>query len=86
MNQALGYVREILAGHTDNDNEKIGKKVYDKISNKHYATERMFVKNLTAEEMYFLNQVLVEAIDYSNQEQDYERAKQLNEVYELLTI
>ncbi|CAH0344335.1 sporulation protein [Bacillus sp. CECT 9360] len=84
MNQSLAYVREILAGHTENDT--IGKKIYDKISNKQYDTERLFVKNLTAEEMYYLNQVLEEAIEYSNQEQDHERSKQLTEVFELLMI
>ncbi|MDQ0217644.1 sporulation protein [Peribacillus cavernae] len=84
MNQPLGYLLEILSAHTDN--EAIGKKLYDKISNKHYSTEGLFVRNLTAEEMDYLDKILTEAIDYSNQEQDYERVRQLNEVYELLTI
>jgi hypothetical protein len=84
MNQALGYVREILSANAEN--VPIGKKIYEKISKKHYSAEESFVKNLTAEEMAYLDRILAEAIDYSNQEQDYERASQLNEVYELLTI
>lgn len=84
MNQSLAYVREILAGHTEI--EPVGQKIFDKISNKDYPTERLFVKNLTADEMYYLNRILEQAIEYSNQEQDYERSKHLNEVYELLMI
>lgn len=84
INQPLGYLREILAGHTDNST--IGKEIYDKLTKSGHSTEEYFVRSLTGEEMYYLNSVLVEAIDYSNQEQDYERARQLNAVYEILTI
>lgn len=83
MNQPLAYVREILAGHTES---KIGKEIYEKLTNSGHDTEEYFVRSLTGEEMYYLNNVLVEAIDYSNQEQDHERSRHLNAVYELLTI
>jgi hypothetical protein len=84
MDQSLGYLREILSGHTDND--AIGKRIFDRISIQDYSTEGKFVDGLTQEENNYLNQILTEAIDYSNQEQDYERARQLNEVYELLFV
>lgn len=84
MDQSLGYLREILSGHTDND--AVGKRLFDRISTHDYPTEGKFVEGLTQEENNYLNQILTEAIDYSNQEQDYERSRQLNEVYELLFV
>ncbi|MFB5281134.1 sigma-G-dependent sporulation-specific acid-soluble spore protein CsgA [Peribacillus sp. Hz7] len=84
MDQSLGYLREILAGYTEND--AMGKRLFDKISNRNYVTEGEFVEDLTQVENNYLNRVLVDAIKYANQEQDAERAHQLNEVYELLFI
>ncbi|MEH6948100.1 sigma-G-dependent sporulation-specific acid-soluble spore protein CsgA [Bacillus sp. JJ634] len=84
MDQSLGYLREILAGYTEND--AMGKRLFDKVSNRNYVTEGQFVEDLTQVENNYLNRVLVDAIKYANQEQDTERAHQLNEVYELLFI
>lgn len=84
MDQSLGYLREILSAHTEND--AVGKRIFDRISTQDYPTEGKFVDGLTQEESHYLNQILTEAIDYSNQEQDYERAHQLNEIYELLFV
>ncbi|HWL23559.1 MAG TPA: sigma-G-dependent sporulation-specific acid-soluble spore protein CsgA [Ureibacillus sp.] len=84
MDQSLGYLREILAGYTEND--AMGKRLFDKVSNRNYVTEGKFVEDLTQVESNYLNRVLVDAIKYANQEQDAERAHQLNEVYELLFI
>ncbi|RFU62080.1 sporulation protein [Peribacillus glennii] len=83
MNQPLLYVREILAGHTES---KFGKEIYSKLTNSGHDTEEYFVRSLSGEEMYYLNSILAEAIDYANQEKDDERSRQLNAVYELLTI
>jgi hypothetical protein len=82
MDQSLGYLREILAGHTEND--AVGKRLYYRVSNVNYQDEGSFARELTAEESDYLNNILKEAIDYSNQEKDEERARHLNEVYELL--
>lgn len=84
MDQSLGYLREILATYTEKD--VVGKRLYNKISTHDYPTESKFVEDLNQEENQYLNQVLIDAIEYSNQEQDYERVHQLNEVYELLFI
>ncbi|MFY4776614.1 sigma-G-dependent sporulation-specific acid-soluble spore protein CsgA [Metabacillus sp. RGM 3146] len=84
MDQSLGYLREILSAHTEFD--EVGKRLFDRISTYDYSTEGEFARNLNQEESNYLNQVLAEAIRYSNQEQNYERACQLNEVYELLFI
>ena len=84
MDQSLGYLREILSAYSENDT--VGKKIYNRISHQDYPSEEKFVEQLTQEETHYLNRVLKDAIKYSKQEQDYERAHQLNEVYELLFI
>lgn len=84
MDQSLGYLREILSAYSENDT--VGKRIYNRISNHDYPNEGKFVEQLTQEETRYLNKVLKDAISYSKQEQDYERAHQLNEVYELLFI
>ncbi|KAA9025663.1 sigma-G-dependent sporulation-specific acid-soluble spore protein CsgA [Niallia endozanthoxylica] len=84
MDQSLEYLREILSGHTEND--QVGKNLYAKICSHQYASEGKFVRELTQEENDYLNQILTEAIDYSKQEKDYVRARHLNEVYELLLV
>ncbi|MCU9613226.1 sigma-G-dependent sporulation-specific acid-soluble spore protein CsgA [Caldibacillus lycopersici] len=84
MEQSLGYLREILAAHTEDD--VVGKKIYQRIRNRDYKDEHQFVMELSQEESTYLNQILKEAIDYSRQEQDYERMQQLNDVYEQLFV
>jgi hypothetical protein len=84
VEQSLLYVREVLAPHTENSN--VGKSLFKKITKGNYASEEQFIRDLSEDESKFLNQVLKEAIDYSSQEQDSERARQLNDVYELLFI
>ncbi|SFB94380.1 sigma-G-dependent sporulation-specific acid-soluble spore protein CsgA [Peribacillus sp. B-H-3] len=84
MDQTLGYLREILSGHTDSDHA--GKILYHKLVKNNYKDEEAFVRDLSSSEGDYLNKVLKEAIDYSEQEGDSERAGQLNEVYELLIL
>lgn len=84
MDQSLEYLREILSGHTETDD--VGKKLYQKVSTHDFSSEGRFVRALTQEENQYLNQILMEAIDYSKQEKDYVRARHLNEVYELLFV
>ncbi|WP_071395132.1 sigma-G-dependent sporulation-specific acid-soluble spore protein CsgA [Bacillus tuaregi] len=84
MDQSLEYLLEILSGHTEHDS--VGKSLFHKISSHDYASEENFARALSQEESQYLNQILTEAIDYSQQEKDYVRARHLNEVYELLLI
>ena len=84
MEQSLGYLREILAAHTEND--EIGKRIFNRISKHDYSSEEEFSRGLSQEESHYLNAILKEAIDYSRQEQDPERVRQLSEVYEQLFI
>jgi hypothetical protein len=58
----------------------IGFKTHD------YLTKGKFVRELTQKENQYRNRVLAKVIKYSNQEQNYERVRQLNEVYELLFV
>ncbi|AYA77652.1 sporulation protein [Bacillus sp. Y1] len=82
MNKPLAYLREILSNYTDRSDtaEYISKK----IEQGHFPTEESFVRSLSDEENNFLNSILPEEIKHANNEQDETRAKQLNEVYELL--
>ena len=84
MDQSLGYLREILSAYMENDT--VGKKIYNRISTHDYQSEGQFVNQLSQVENHYLNRILIDAIKYSKQEQDFERARQLNEVYELLFI
>lgn len=84
MEQSLNYVREILSSHTEND--AVGRRLYKRLSDHDFKSEQGFAWNLTQEESNYLNQILEEAIEYSRQEQDEERARQLNEVYEQLFV
>lgn len=84
MDQSLRYLREILSAYSENDS--VGKKLYNRISKYDYSSEEKFVEQLSQHESHYLNQMLRDAIQYSKQERDDERARQLNEVYELLFI
>lgn len=82
MEQSLGYLREILSAHIEKD--RMGNQIYKRLSSNNYQDEETFVKQLSQDESDYLNKILKEAIEYSKQERDEERAQQLNEVYELL--
>ncbi|MBT2677968.1 sigma-G-dependent sporulation-specific acid-soluble spore protein CsgA [Bacillus sp. ISL-35] len=82
MEKTQAYLREIVSNYTET--YPLSKKIYQRLENGRYPSEGDFVKDLTAEEIEFLNKILPEAIEYANNEQDEKRAQQLNEVYELL--
>ena len=82
MEKTVAYLREILANYTEKD--PISKVIYNKIEQGNYQSEGALVRELTFEESEYLNQVLPWEIQYAKNEQDEQRAYQLNEVYELL--
>ena len=82
MEKTQAYLREIISNYTET--YPLSKKIYDRLEQGHYPSEGEFVKDLTAEEIEFLNKILPEAIDYAKNELDEKRAQQLNEVFELL--
>jgi hypothetical protein len=82
MEQTIAYLREILANYTEKD--PISKRIYSKIEAGNYTSEGDLVKDLTFEESNYLNGILPWEIQYAQNEQDDQRAYQLNEVYELL--
>ncbi|AIC96845.1 MULTISPECIES: sigma-G-dependent sporulation-specific acid-soluble spore protein CsgA [Bacillus] len=81
MDVTLGYLRESLSNHLENE---VCQRICKKMLAKRYANEGEFVKDLDDNEMSFLNHVLEKEIKYAQNEQDQKRAKELNEVYELL--
>ncbi|WP_404328884.1 sigma-G-dependent sporulation-specific acid-soluble spore protein CsgA [Mesobacillus maritimus] len=82
MEQTIAYLREILANYTEKDT--ISNRIYSKIEAGNYSSEGELVRDLTYEESNYLNEILPWEIQYAQNEQDDQRAYQLNEVYELL--
>ncbi|WLR56838.1 sigma-G-dependent sporulation-specific acid-soluble spore protein CsgA [Mesobacillus subterraneus] len=82
MEKTQAYLREIISNYTET--YPLSKKIYDRLEQGDYLSEGDFVKDLTAEELEFLNKILPKAIEYAKNESDEIRAQQLNEVYELL--
>lgn len=82
MEKTQAYLREIISNYTET--YPLSKKIYNRLEQGDYPSEGDFVKDLTAEEIEFLNKILPDAIEYARNELDEKRAHQLNEVYELL--
>lgn len=82
MDTTLGYLREILSNYTNEHSH--GRYIYRKLVEGHYKTEESFVRELNSHEIDFLNKILPDEINYAKEEKDQKRAKELNEVYELL--
>jgi hypothetical protein len=82
MDQTLGYLRETLSNYTEQ--YTIGQRIYEKVKQEKYQSEGAFVRDLSAEEIDFLNKILPDEIQYAKDEQDQKRAHELNEVFELL--
>ncbi|WML52947.1 sigma-G-dependent sporulation-specific acid-soluble spore protein CsgA [Neobacillus sp. PS3-12] len=82
MDKTLGYFRETLSNYTDEHSH--GRHIYRKLVEGHYKNEESFVRELNSNEIDFLNKILPNEIHYAKEEKDEKRAKELNEVYELL--
>lgn len=82
MEKTQAYLREIISNYTET--YPLSKKIYNRLEQGDYPSEGDFVRDLTAEEIEFLNKILPDAIEYAKDEKDEQRAEQLNEVYELL--
>lgn len=82
MEKTQAYLREIISNYTET--YPLSKKIYNRLEQGEYPSEGHFVRDLTAEEIEFLNKILPDAIEYAKNEMDEKRAQQLNEVYELL--
>jgi predicted transcriptional regulator len=82
MDQTLGYLRETLSNYTEQ--YTVCQEIYEKVKQEKYTSEGAFVRDLSAEEIDFLNKILPDEIQYAKDEQDEKRAYQLNEVFELL--
>ncbi|MDZ5472046.1 sigma-G-dependent sporulation-specific acid-soluble spore protein CsgA [Bacillus sp. 31A1R] len=82
MNKPLGYLREIISNYTDRSST--AKNIYARIENKEYDSEELFVRDLSEEEINFLDKILPDEINHAKEENDETRAHNLNEVFEQL--
>ncbi|WP_027408528.1 sigma-G-dependent sporulation-specific acid-soluble spore protein CsgA [Anoxybacteroides tepidamans] len=83
METTLAYLRETLSNYLDYHSD-IPRRIYKKLLEQSYANEEEFVQHLSQQEIAFLDRILPHEIRYAMNEQDQKRARQLNEVYELL--
>jgi hypothetical protein len=82
MVEALGYLRESISNYTDEQKHAIS--IQKKLNENKYENENLFIRDLSEDEISFLNKVLPDEISYAMDEKDYKRVNELNEVYELL--
>ncbi|MFS0638268.1 sigma-G-dependent sporulation-specific acid-soluble spore protein CsgA [Mesobacillus foraminis] len=82
MEKTLAYLRETLSNYTEKD--PVSVTLMNMIENGNYSSEGALVRDLTFEQNDYLNKILQWEIEYAKNEQDEQRARQLNEVFELL--
>lgn len=83
METTLAYLREMLSNYLDY-HTAIPRRIYQKLLEKPYPDEETFVRDLSPQEIAFLNRILPREIHYAMNERDAVRVHHLNEVYELL--
>lgn len=83
METTLAYLREVLSNYLDY-HTAIPRRIYQKLLEKPYPDEEAFVRDLSQQEIAFLDHILPSEIRYAMNERDTVRAHHLNEVYELL--
>ncbi|MFD2630196.1 sporulation protein [Oceanobacillus kapialis] len=81
MDHTLDYLRESLANYQESE---MCQHIINKLESKSYTGEGEFVKDLEAEEMTYLHDVLENELDYAKNVQYDQRVKELTEVIELL--
>ncbi|MFC3038771.1 sporulation protein [Virgibacillus xinjiangensis] len=81
IDHTLNYLRESLSNYMDNE---MCQEITRKMEANHYVNEGHFVKDLSEEEMTYLNDVLENELDYAKSVQHDIRVKELTEIYELL--
>nr|WP_038246056.1 hypothetical protein [Virgibacillus massiliensis] len=81
MDHTLKYLRESLSNYMDNP---YCQTIVGKMEQGHFASEVAFVKQLSEEELTYLNDVLENEINYAKEVQFDNRVKELTEVYEQL--
>ncbi|MGV3488647.1 MAG: hypothetical protein ACO1OC_08710, partial [Tuberibacillus sp.] len=82
MDHTLDYLRESLSNWIDKD--ETAYRLYHKLENNIYSSERTFANTLDQEEIHYLSEIVKQEIHYAEQEDDTVRLGQLNEVFEQL--
>lgn len=75
----LLYLKESVANYADEN--RVGRKIYQKLERCTYQNEEAFLENLSEVETAYLNRILKKELKYA---QDDVRAKQLNAIYQNL--
>ncbi len=74
-------MRESLSNYSENE---MCQQIIAKLEENQYSEEIEFVKDLSEEEISYLDKVLENELDYARNAQDEVRTKQLLEVFEQL--
>ena len=82
MDHTLDYLRESLSNWVDE--EETANRIYNKLENHVYSSEKEFAEALDQDEIQFLSKIVREEIQYADQEKDSVRLSQLNEIFEQL--
>lgn len=82
IEHSLRYLRESLSNYEEDDDilERINKKLDSSV----YESDIEFIEDLDEDETTYLDRILEQEINYAKDAQDEVRAKQLNDIYELL--
>lgn len=81
MNTLL-YLKESIANYTEDN--KNGQHIYNKLNSEGYYDKEDFIKDLSEEDVAYLNHVLKKEMNYARNAYDETREKQLNEIYQYL--
>ncbi|MFC4559069.1 sporulation protein [Virgibacillus kekensis] len=81
IDNTLNYLRESLANYSD---QEMCNQIVRKIEMGKYTDENQFAKDLSEEEIAYLNSILENELDYARNAADDVRVKELTEMYEQL--
>jgi len=79
---SLKYLRESLSNYEEE--HEIVERINMKLENNEYESEIEFIEDLDEDELVYLDRILEQEINYATDVQDEVRAKELQDIYELL--
>lgn len=82
IDHSLMYLRESLSNYVEDN--ALCQQICSKLESQEYENEVDFVEQLEETEVVYLDALLEQEINYAKHAQDNVRAKELNDIYELL--
>ena len=82
VDHSLKYLRESLSNYEEENN--LLQNINLKLATNHYKSEIDFIEDLDEDELIYLDRILEQEMNYARDAQDEVRAKELNDIYELL--